>query len=231
MLKAVFIICFLLFGGFYDWSVAFIGVALCICTLLLYCRKNGIYKKEEKAIYWIPEIIFVFEIIVSFWAIDFIENIAGVMRGTVILLWMNMCLQQDSDNKEYIIFMIPEMGVFAVCMGIITYWLEKLKVIFWSAERLGGIFQYANTFAVFLLLGIIVYLHRLVAKIKKEQSWRKLSEVGKGIILVVGILLTGSRSVLILGIVCGCFHCISNKTFRKPFIYFITSLGSLLGVF
>ena len=155
--KFIFIGALILFGGFYDWNVAFIGIFVCLCALLLNYGKQGGYKKEKKWILWIPEIILVFQIAVSFWAVDRSTNTAGIMRGIVILLWMYVCLQWSSDIRMRMICMIPDLGGVMVILAVIASFFDKTRQLFWMAERLGGFFQYANTCALFLLLGIIIH--------------------------------------------------------------------------
>lgn len=229
--KFIFIGALILFGGFYDWNVALIGILVCLCALLLNYGKQGGYKKEKKWIFWIPEIILVFQIAVSFWAVDRSTNTAGIMRGIVILLWMHVCLQWSSDIRIQMICMIPNLGSVMVILASAAFLIDKSRRLFWRAERLGGFFQYANTCALFLLLGIII--HSFVWEDKKGKKNRKKwwLGVGKTAILMIGILLTGSRSILIIGVLWGIIHSIYHRCFRTVFICVIAGVGIISGLY
>lgn len=229
--KFIFLGVLLLFGGFYDWNIAFIGIFICLYVLLLYCGKQDCYKKERRWYLWIPETVFVFQVLVSFWAVDKSANIAGIIRGIVILLWMHICLQWDQNVREQLLCMIPDMGVFLVILGGIAFFFEKTRSFFWMAERFGGFFQYANTCALFLFLGIIICSSKLEIN-KTCISLKKLwIEIGKTAILLLGILFTGSRSIIIIAILWGIFRSVFSKKFRKVFVCVTTVTGVILGIY
>ncbi|MBD5475609.1 MAG: O-antigen ligase family protein [Lachnospiraceae bacterium] len=229
--KFIFIGVLILCGGFYDWNVALIGAFLCLSALLLNYGKQGGYKKEKRWILWIPELIFGFQIAVSLWAVDRSANTAGIVRGIVILLWMHICLQWDSDIRLQMLRMIPDMGGAMVILSVIASFFDKTKHLFWRAERLGGFFQYANTCALFLLLGIIIHSFEWESKKGKKNQKEWWLGIGKITALIIGILLTGSRSILIIGILWGIIHSICHKSFRKVFICMIAGVGVLAGLY
>ncbi len=229
--KFIFIGVLILFGGFYDWNIALIGFFLCLYVLLLNYDKQGGYKKEKRWIFWIPELTFGFQIAVSFWAVDRSANTAGIVRGVVILLWMNICLQWGSDIRMQMLRMIPDMGSVMVILAVITLFFDKTKRLFWMAERLGGFFQYANTCALFLLLGIIIHSFEWESKKGKKDRKEWWLGIGKTTVLIIGILLTGSRSIMIIGILWGIIHSICHKSFRKVFICMVAGVGVLAGLY
>lgn len=229
--KFIFCGALILFGGFYDWNIALIGAFLCLYALSLNCGKQGCYKKEKNWILWIPEIIFVFQIAVSFWAVDRSANTAGIMRGIVILLWMHVCLQWDRNIRLQMLGMIPDIGGAMVILAVIALFFDKTKRLFWMAERLGGFFQYANTCALFLLLGIIIHSFEWESKKGKKNRKEWWLEIGKTAVLIIGILLTGSRSILIIGILWGIIHSICHKSFRQVFICMVAGVGILAGLY
>ena len=226
--KFIIVIALLLFGGFYDWNIALIGCMVCLYAITIYCRRRNVYKKEYKFPFCIPEIIIIFQILVSFWSIDRSANLSGIIRGIVILLWMNICFQNDNHDKEKLLLMIPNMGEYMVICGCLAFFFERLKSFFWRAGRFGGFFQYANTCALFLLLGVVVCCFEWE---KEEKPGVKVCiyRAVKMIILVLGILLTGSRSVLMIFMFWGILHSVRNKIFRRNFISITVSAGIALG--
>lgn len=229
MNKLIMITALLLFGGFYDWNVAFLGCFMCLYVMMLYHGKKNIYKKERRLLLWIPEIIVAFQILVFFWSVDRSAHIAGIMRGVTILLWMNVCLQEKCSSNDKVLIMIPQIGELMVLTGCAALCFEKVKPLFWRAGRFGGFFQYANTCALFLFLGIVVS-YSGSDKTKEYMIWHVRKSVETAV-LVIGLLLTGSRGILILGVLWGALHGIKDKKFRRAFISVIFSIGIVLGAY
>lgn len=229
MNKLIMITALLLFGGFYNWNVAFLGCFICLHSMMLYHGKKNIYKKERRLLLWIPEIIVVFQVLVFFWSVDRSAHIAAIMRGVSILLWMNVCFQEKCSSNDKLLFMIPQMGEIMVLIGCMTACFEKVKPLFWRAGRFGGFFQYANTCALFLLLGIVIsYVRSDENKRCMAAYIRKLVQTA---VLILGLLLTGSRGIFILGVLWGILHGIKDKKFRRVFISVILSIGIAIGMY
>ena len=147
-----FVMSLVLLGGFYDWNVTMTGICILIEILLFYQKKKPIYQRKKNYIMWLPMVLLVWMVIVSFWALDTSENILGILRGIVLLLWMYLCFQMEEKEKERIFHLIPVSGALMVCMGIFSLAEEHLKAYFWQARRFGGCFQYPNTCALFLAI-------------------------------------------------------------------------------
>jgi len=224
--RLILIVTLLLFGGFYDWNIAFVGCCICLYAMMLFCKKQPIYRKEHKLPLWLPEIIILFQFLVLFWAVDRSANISGIMRGISILLWMYICLQMDDSNKERLLLMIPRMGECMVICGSAALLFQRIKPFFWRAERFGGFFQYANTCALFLLLGIVICYFEWDRKI--TLSIRTNGRICcRLVLLLLGVLLTGSRSILMFLVLWGSLHSVRNKKFRNIFIG-VTIGGSII---
>lgn len=93
------------------------------------------------------------------------------------------------------------------------------------ADRFGGTFQYANTCALYLLMGIILISSAIL-------------EGGRGIVmkavlgvLIVGLLLTGCRSVLILAVAWGIYKSVREKAMRLTFAIIVVTSAALGGLY
>lgn len=171
--KFIFIEALILFGGFYDWNIVLIGAFLCLYELVLNYGKQGGYKKEKQWILWIPEIIFGFQIAVSFWSVDRSANTAGIVRGIVILLWLHVCLQWGNDIRMQMLRIIPDMGSVMVIMAVIAFFFDKTKRLFWMAERLGVFFNMPILAHCFYFLGLLFIV--LSGKVRRKRSKRMLA--------------------------------------------------------
>lgn len=224
-----FIIGLLLFGGFYDFSVSATAVCVVAEILFHYYKKKPVYQKKKNYILWIPAVLTGWIAVVSLWALDASENMLGIMRGVVVLLWMYRCFLMDEEEKQNIFTAIPYMGAGMVLIGMVSLVNDDLAAKFWQASRLGGFFQYANTSALFLVIGVILLTRQLTGEndlngrtgkrtvIKNTRQKNILQAVVMGI-LIVGIFLTGSRSVLLVLLLWGIYKMIQVKKLRMPFI-------------
>lgn len=198
-------------GGFFDNSVAFLGLLITTCLFIMLVRGETFYGRDQRKVFLIPTGIMCIAILVSFWAVDYMENFMGVMRIGVICLWMY--LVRCRDEKEIVAAkrMIPLLGCLTVGISMISLWIPQLEPYFWENSRMSGFFQYANTNGLFFAIGIMILIYQL-----KEQ--RKLVyDIAQMVVLIVGLLLSGSRSVLLLLLVWGVWHAIRTAEFRKPF--------------
>ncbi|MCM1233401.1 MAG: O-antigen ligase family protein [Ruminococcus flavefaciens] len=111
------------------------------------------------------------------------------------ILWIGLFFvfyqQLDESKRAHFFRGIPWIGVFETAIGVIGYLIPIVKEKLWVNERLGGTFQYPNTFALFLLVGILILLH------EERLDWKKLSGF---LMLCVGIGASGSRIVMVLSI-------------------------------
>ena len=205
-------------GGFFDYSVAFCGALICLLLFVRMIKKREFYKRDKRKVFLIPIFLVAIGMIVSLWSVDKVENLFGVLRLIVICLWMRLVHNSTHAETNIAKKSIPVVGIMMMLVSAVAYFIPDIKPAFWENERLAGFFQYANTCALFLAVGMIVLL--------TEQSGKKVRTYIQIGILLAGVLLTGSRSILLLGILWGCYYAIINKKFRKPF--FVT--GGLLAV-
>lgn len=207
-------------GGFFDSSVAIIG--LFIAGSILVLRKKGVnfYECDKRSIFAIPLVLIGVAGIVSFWAIDYMENLLGVMRLVVICLWMYLVQNRGSEERVVVKNMIPLMGCASIAMSAISFLITDLQPYFMENSRISGFFQYANTNALLFALGIIILIYQLKEEKKPIYSLLQI------VVLIIGIFWSGSRSVLLLLLVWGVWYAIRTAEFRKPFL--IGSITALL---
>ena len=229
-----FVVSLILLGGFYEWNATIIGMSILVEILFFYQKKKPIYQREKNIFFWIPGIIFVWMIGVSFWALDRSEHMLGILRGVILLFWLYRCFLMEEEEKKKIFKIIPYIGAIMVGVGGISLAQESLAAYFWQARRFGGFFQYPNTCALFLMIGLVLQIDKLV---EKNSQYRKqaliqnvnckyFNEVNKSytvlevvvlMVLIVGLFLTGCRSVLLLFLLWGIYKAVKIKELRVPF--------------
>lgn len=193
----------LLFGGFYDWAAALLGAAVCVMGIWRVKKTKRYVCVNEKWFLLIitMELCYIVSMIT---AVDKGMNLIGIVRFIPVVFWAILVRQYSKEERENTLNAIPLIGCITIIVGIIAFLIPKLRDWFWAAERLGGFFQYSNTCAIFFLLGMMLLD-------KKED---KISGI-QWTILFWGILLTGSRVVMIL-LVCVLLVQLFQKKIEKP---------------
>ena len=119
-------------------------------------------------------------------------------------MWCNISKQK----RESVWDILPDLLALITLVSIVLYFIPASREYLYSAKRLGGVLQYSNTYAALLLVGFIVLIYR-------EE--KKKIDYMEEIILIAGILMTGSRSVFVLMLVSICFLLLKNENSIKVF--------------
>lgn len=207
-------------GGFFDSSVAIIGLFIAGSILVLMKRGVNFYGRDKRNVFAIPLVLLGLAAVVSFWAIDYMENLMGVMRLAVICLWMYFVQNRANEERVAVKNMIPLMGCASIGMSMLSFLITDLQPYFLENSRISGFFQYANTNALLFAVGIMILIYQL-----KEQE-KPLYSILQIIVLLAGVFWSGSRSVLLLLMIWGVWYAIRTAEFRKPFL--IGSITALL---
>lgn len=207
-------------GGFFDSSVAIIGLFIAGSILVLMKKGVNFYGRDKRNIFAIPLVLLGIAGVVSFWAIDYMENLMGVMRLAVICLWMYFVQNQANEERVAVKKMIPLMGCASIGMSMLSFLITDLQPYFLENSRISGFFQYANTNALLFAIGIMILIYQL-----KEQE-KPFYSILQIVVLLAGVFWSGSRSVLLLLMIWGVWYAIRTAEFRKPF--FIGSITALL---
>lgn len=132
----------------------------------------------------------------------------GFLKILVVPAFLFLLFQSNyKENKTIYYGTIPLSASIMTILSGVVFFIPRLSSFFYgSGKRLGGFFQYPNTFALFLLLGIIIILF-------KEKI--KVSDYIMMLILLIGIFITGSRTIFILLLFALVFCFIKNKSARR----------------
>jgi hypothetical protein len=125
----------------------------------------------------------------------------------------------EADKRERLFCQIPYIGVALCLCGLLAYPFPAVREYFFVNNRLSAGFGYANTLALYLLLGIIVLAG------KKKLTYRSYLWLT---ILLLGIFATGSRIVLVLTALTLC--CIVVQRREKAFLVYVLVLFVAAGL-
>jgi len=162
-----------------------------MCGVLLYkihVNKQLIIPKDIK---FTAILIWCFcYLLTVFTAVDGKFAFLGFLKFLTVPLFLILLGQYKLDEKkrDKLFYMIPKIG--AIMMIIILFVLLIGQAdVFFNENRLAGFFTYANSFAMFLLIGIVIMGFR------SELKWY---DYAINILLTIGIILTNSRSMMII---------------------------------
>ena len=211
-------VCLCLCGGIYDFTMAIYGCIFAIGIIIVISQKRKILLPANITGIGLV-LILVCSLISVFIAVDHGIAFIGFLRCLVIvefwLLWCNISKQK----RESVWDILPDLLALITLASIVLYFIPAERKYLYSAKRLGGVLQYSNTYAVLLLVGFIVLIYR-------EE--KKKIDYMEGIILIAGILMTGSRSVFVLMLVSICFLLLKKKIPLKYFGIGITGAVAVL---
>lgn len=213
-LKILFVGSFFLIGGFHEF-VACLYSCVELIYLFYLMRKNkslNIYNNLNFILLVFIIIMYLFSVL---YAVDRGMAIIGFVDMLSIVLFALIIMQLSKQQRQGLLLLIPKCGVVMVAAGGLSFFTNIVYEFFYVSNRLGGFFQYPNTLALFLLLGVIVlYYNRTSTKKDYFQSF----------ILLFGILITGSRTVYLITAAYLIYFSIKDRQILKIVI------GSLGGV-
>ncbi len=185
--ETVFWLSLLAIGGFHDYVACALG-----CLLLVLLIVDGIQNKKWTVS--IDPVTVAWGLIVlgygltAFWAIDAGMSFIGFVKFLPVLLFL-LLLDQHPQERESILSHLPYGVTLATAVSAVLMQISACHGFFSVAERFAGFFQYPNAFALLMLISQLLLLMR-----KQHGWWDYVCMV----LLLGGILYTGSRTVLVL---------------------------------
>ncbi len=174
-------------GGFYTWFSCIASVLLMAGILI------SVFREKRLLIIRNPfgiavTVVAVCYLLVCLWAIDRGMALFGFFKFLPFPLYL-IWLEQREINREEILQYLPAIGTVLTVLTYVMSFFETFDLV--QVEgRLGGSFLYPNTFAIFLLVCLLIALKRIGEK--------DYFEILYAVILLFGIYQTGSRTVYII---------------------------------
>ena len=190
LMMTCLIVAGLLGGGYFVSVSALTGIFM---TGILFYRmywKKEITLARDLNLAAFAILIFSY-LLVSLWAIDSGMALTGFIKFLPLLLFY-VLLSGQQEEREKMISILPLLGslmtLFSFLMMQFPVYEEWVSV----AGRLAGFFQYPNTYALFMLVCLIIGLWRIDYR---HPDWL---DIVYALAAVFGIAMSGSRTVFIL---------------------------------
>lgn len=155
-------------------------------------------------------------LITCIYAVDAGMGIIGFCRILTILFFLCCTMQLDEPEREELLDVVPALGSIMTLAGVLSLGIKPLYSILYVAKRYGGSFQYPNVYALFCLLGFILVVGR-TKQFGKRQGIQAF-------LLMLGILMSGSRTVFLLLV----FTCLVLLRQKKQLCKVILTMSVIL---
>lgn len=197
-LRIIFALSFLLVGLYYELCSAVVTAALLVLLIGKSSRDGFKIKINEVSI--AVAALTLFYLLTSFYGIDKGLSFWGFVKILPVPLFLLCLMQGEEQDRTTILKDIPLIGAGTAVLSFGLQFIPSLNSTFSVNNRLAGFFQYPNTFACFLLLGIIILI--LEAGNESEKSFAYSWPVNAicGAVLVFALLQAGSRTIFVLSI-------------------------------
>lgn len=174
-------------GLFYEFLSCAASVALCV-YLMVRTIKTGSLRLRGNLLSAAVAAVDLLYALSALWAVDSGMAVWGFFKILPAPLFL-LALMQDPGARERALDLLPPAACVMTVTSAVLMQIPALRSLFSVAGRLSGFFQYANTFALFLLLALVVLVTG------ETLTWRTWVQAA---ILLGGILYSGSRTVFVL---------------------------------
>lgn len=221
-LDIILILSLLLSGSFFEYTSCLLSVMLSVYLFVSILKSRYLSLKINLFSISVFSICIMYAIS-SLWAIDSGMAVIGFFKFLPLMLYMISLWQ--SERKTEFQNILPFVSSTMVVVSIIAMYIPMISNSFSVAGRLSGFFQYPNAFALFLLVCELLLLNKKHFKIVDYLCF---------LVLIIGILYTGSRTVFVIAILSNLVLLIErfkvlkfNKAFLIIFLILLSSIGVL----
>lgn len=203
-------------GGYYVFYTAAVGVILLI-ALLVHIFKTKSINYSKSFAFFVLLFMSIMYFLTKFWAVDKSMSIHGFVKFFTAFLFTLAIIQINREERQKLLYSVPIsaviMTVFTELMGFTEFGKHRF---YDNIGDLHGTFEYANAFAIYLLVAIIIVL---CSNIKIPF---KLVTI---VVCAYGIYKSNSRAVWMISVfmialiaVCYFIKKVSQSTIRKIII-------------
>ncbi len=178
-------------GLFHNPAAFTAAAALCI-YLAVIVIKNKEIKLNISISSASVFVLVLFYLLSSVWAVDSGVAMFGFYRYLAVALFMIVMMQKNAPSKDVLFSVAAYCGAVMTVVSAVLMQIPSLRAAFSVAERLAGFWQYPNSFALFLLCGVLILI---------TKSKLRIIDFIAIPVLIFGILYSGSRIVFAIMVV------------------------------
>lgn len=175
-------------GGFHTYT-AMITTVLLAVNLFLTVRR----KKEMRFVYNLNSAAVLFAVlcycITPLWAADKGMAVFAIVRYLPAALYVLTLMQYTPEQRKQCMVLLPVSGAVMTLLSCALLGFAGMEAHLTVNGRLSAFLQYPNTYAAFLLAGLVINLTK-----EFRGKWELLLDG----VLILGIVLSGSRTGFVL---------------------------------
>lgn len=183
-----FLVASVLFGSlFYEFLSCIASIVLCLHLFFIARKKRRLVFKANLSSIAIISIA-AFYLFSIYWAVDPGMAFLGFMKYLPLPLFLLVLMQEDKPALDAL-HMLPATMVFMTLVSGMLMLFPGLRRLIAPAGRLAGFIQYSNTYALLLLIALVLVC------MKEKVSLKDYFYLP---VFLLGILLSGSRTTFFL---------------------------------
>lgn len=147
-------------GGYYIFTSTAVNIILIIGLLFKVFSEKCF--KVSKSLPTITLLILALSYLINrFWAVDSSMATIGFLKYLCVFLFALSIMQLEQDSKERLFDVIPLSAALMTLLAILLGLNSRLHLRFYDInEDLHGFFEYANAYAIFLLISLVILVFR-----------------------------------------------------------------------
>lgn len=193
------------------WTLLFTAVLTGILIYLINTRKEITLLKSRSLYGYL--LIFTGSCLSIFTSISKGDACIGILRVLSLGIWILIIMQYSEEERDTALDYIPSVSILILAISAIIFVIPDLRWFVSNGNgRMAGFFQYANTFALYMLLSMMIYAKR---GMKEDGTVKGTIYL---FILAAGILWSGSRFTLVMLACVLLIESIIDKEVFKPYL-------------
>lgn len=187
-MRIVLLLSFLFAGIYFEYQSCVLTIALLILFFIISGRNGKILWKDNYAVsfFWIMAACYLFS---AFWAVDSHLALNGFLKFLPLPVFAGVLLQMKEEEREALLALLPAAGTVMTLISVAGSLIPAARQYFLVNNRLAGTFQYPNAFALFLMIALLYLLFM------QEMNLKSLIQA---LVMLMGIMLSGSRTVYLM---------------------------------
>ena len=206
-------------GGFNEYISCAVSTLLCVFLIIKIAQQKCV-KLRVNLVFIGVCVTTLFYLISTFYAIDSGMAFVGFLKFLPVLLYLLLLFQNESE-RDTIIKHLPFYTTVMSFLSIVLMFIPKADYYFNVEGRLAGFFQYPNTYAMFVLVSIL-----LIVSYDKRSIYDYVSLF----ILCITLVLTQSRTVFVLAFISVAVMLLCKKG-KKTKLIVAVSIITFVGIY
>ncbi|MDY2627189.1 MAG: O-antigen ligase family protein [Lachnospiraceae bacterium] len=177
-------------GLYFEYQSCAASVVLFLVLVYIKRSTGHLYFRLNDASAAVLVLVLFYGISVGY-AVDRGLALWGFFKFLPLFLFLLVMFQLKKEERLQLFWQIPFTGAVMTVGSLMISMIPVFRKYVQVSGRLGGFFQYPNTFAMYLLIGLIVLY-------AGDLQYTALQKTVLTVFLANGILTSGSRTVLVL---------------------------------